>query len=211
MRNDKPCLDCGQERKPRSGARGLCGTCYSRSRCHGSLAALPKQNLSFKEHLARIVPDENGCWPWPGFITKKGYGHSSRRAHILSYEYHIGPVPEDHDIGHTCHDRDKSCQDWRTCTHRRCVNPEHLKAQTRSENLRARPYRKSHCKNGGHELTPDNVYVFKTGKRECRACRIAKSREYQRRKRATKRLLEVMPTQRGVAGSSEQLLQAKTE
>lgn len=173
MTDSSSCIDCDGKRPVV--ARGLCGTCYSRSRRHGSLHQLPKRNHSFEEHLAMIVPDGDGCWPWPGFISVKGYGRvSSTPAHVKSYQHHVGPVPEGHDVGHVCHDQDPTCQDWRTCLHRRCVNPDHLRPQTRSENLRARPYRKAVCKRG-HELTPQNVYLTPDGRRECATCKKAAS------------------------------------
>ena len=45
---------------------------------------------------------------------------------------------------------------------------------------------KSHCKNG-HELTPDNLYVYETTRgirRECATCKRATSAASQRRKNA---------------------------
>jgi hypothetical protein len=172
--------------------------------------------LSFEEHLARVVPDENGCWPWPGFVNQSRYGVTGRHtnAHVRSYEYFIGPVPEGHDVGHLCHDQDLSCQDWRICTHRQCVNPAHLKPMTRSDNLTSRPWRKQFCIRG-HELSPENVYIIKqTGGRQCVPCKrmlvAAKREKINARKRelaAMKRAVVLLPTQRVATDSpiSEQL------
>lgn len=175
MTNDRCCLDCGQQRsvnRNQCGARGLCKSCYYKRRRRGTLHELPKRNHSFEEYLARIVPDGNGCWPWSGPINPLGYGTTGRHgsAHIRSYRHHVGPIPKGLQVGHTCHDNDPTCQDWRVCTHRRCINPEHLALQTRSENVSARPWIKSHCIRG-HELSPENVYVIKsTGARQCKPC-----------------------------------------
>ncbi|HEY9417647.1 MAG TPA: hypothetical protein VIQ30_23050 [Pseudonocardia sp.] len=193
MSDDNVCLDCGQERRPREGARGLCKSCYYKRHRRGLLDSAAKRNRSFEEHLAAIVPDENGCWPWPGNINPGGYGMTGKEtpAHVQSYRHHIGPVPKKHDVGHACHDKDETCQDWRTCTHRRCINPEHLIAQTRSENLLARPHRKTHCKRG-HELIPENVYVIpQTGSRQCLLCVPIARAALSKRKREQRRQAEI--------------------
>lgn len=69
----------------------------------------------------------SGCWFWLGHIQKNGYGQTSREskkiyAHRLSYEYYIGLIPEGMDIDHVCGMRS-------------CVNPEHLRLATRSQNM----------------------------------------------------------------------------
>lgn len=201
MPDDKPCLDCGRPRH-RTGGRGLCKTCHSRRSYQGTLAELPKKCLSFEERLATVVPRPDGCWPWPGCINWNGYGALGRKpAHIASYEHHFGPVPAGHDVGHVCHDRDASCQDWRTCLHRRCINPAHLKAMTHSENMRSRP-QKTHCPNG-HEYTAKNTYITPVnGARQCRACRrvgVVKNRDKvnaRRREISRLRRAGLVPTSR---------------
>jgi hypothetical protein len=86
------------------------------------------------ERLAKFTerkgPDE--CWRWTGFIDPQyGYGrvkicvekvHKTRQAHRLVYEIHKGPIPIGYDVAHSCH-------------HRWCVNPNHLAAATRLENI----------------------------------------------------------------------------
>lgn len=189
MPNDNCCLDCGKDPIGNGGARGLCKSCYYKRRRRGLLTELPTRNRSFEEHLAAIVPNENDCWPWPGFVNQGGYGMTGRhtQAHVASHRHHIGPVPRKHDVGHICHDKDPDCQDWRTCQHRRCVNPEHLVAQTRSENLLARPYKQTHCKRG-HELTLENVHVIpQTGSRQCLPCERLVRAEYRDRRNALRR------------------------
>lgn len=185
------CLDCGKERIAKGsarGARGLCHNCYYKLKRRGT-ALPPKRNQSFEEHLAAIVPDENGCWLWPGSVSPRGYGSTGKHtpAHVASYRYHVGPVPRGREVGHGCHDNDLSCQDWRTCLHRRCINPEHLVAQTRSENLLARPWVKSRCIRG-HQLTPENVYVIPaSGSRQCLACKEMVAARYRDRRNALRR------------------------
>jgi hypothetical protein len=123
------------------------------------------------ERLARYeVVDE--CWQWRGSQHGNGYGTlpwKGRRyyAHRLSYEFHVGPIPDGLVIDHLCFNRG-------------CIRPEHLEAVTLAENNRRmfasgrwkkktfRP-RLTHCKRG-HELTPDSCWVSSSGKRQCKAC-----------------------------------------
>lgn len=81
---------------------------------------------------------ESGCLLWTGTIHRTGYGHikvdgQTRGAHVVSYEQHVGPVPEGLILDHTCHDPDECVGGW-SCLHRRCINPEHLEPVTQLEN-----------------------------------------------------------------------------
>lgn len=88
------------------------------------------------------------CWEWTGANDgQKGYGvfwlYGERiKAHRASYILHCGEIPKDKIISQSC---DNPC----------CVNPYHLSATTRSENLkdavrkgRMSPPRLSGHKNG---------------------------------------------------------------
>lgn len=101
-----------------------------------------------------VLPS-NECWPWPGHIDKNGYGTATldgrdQRAHRVSYETFVGPIPDGLQLDHTCHTEDLSCPGGITCPHRRCVNPSHLEPVTHNENIRrGRPKRaRSVCRNG---------------------------------------------------------------
>lgn len=64
-----------------------------------------------------------GCWLWIGPVHSQGYGVQGRiLAHRRAYEELVGPIPEKHDLDHTCHVR-------------LCVNPAHLRVTTRKENM----------------------------------------------------------------------------
>ncbi|MHA6764687.1 HNH endonuclease signature motif containing protein [Streptacidiphilus sp. PAMC 29251] len=82
------------------------------------------------------VEKTGSCWLWTAAVNPgTGYGQFSLRhgvqvqAHRHSFELAFGPVPEAHDVHHACHVR-------------RCVNPTHLQALTRSQNLAERKVRR---------------------------------------------------------------------
>lgn len=73
-----------------------------------------------------IVDENTGCWNWIGYIEPNGYGHASFkdktiRAHRLSYILFKGNLDENLVICHSCNNRS-------------CVNPDHLREDTRKSN-----------------------------------------------------------------------------
>lgn len=73
------------------------------------------------------------CWEWLGHRDRNGYGCFSQtralrwRAHRLSYQLLVGPIPNGLVIDHLCRNTG-------------CVNPDHLEPVTQLENVR-RGYR----------------------------------------------------------------------
>jgi hypothetical protein len=110
----------------------------------------------------------NACWPWTAYRDPQGYGRIARngksdRAHRVSYELAVGPIPEGLHVDHLCGNR------W-------CVNPRHLEPVTQWENMvrgggatSVVNAAKTHCKDG-HPLAGDNVRITSQGGRQCISC-----------------------------------------
>lgn len=123
--------------------------------------------------MAKVVPEAlTGCWLWQGAITPQGYGefwdNGMRRAHIVSYELFVGPVPERRVLDHSR---------ARGCATRACVNPDHLEPvpvevnTARGDSPAAMHARKTHCKRG-HDLALARKSKRGDGRtfRQCVAC-----------------------------------------
>lgn len=136
------------------------------------------------EVLSHVDKDERGCWIWTAYVHPSGYGRFSwegakQYAHRVVFTELRGPIPDGQDLDHLCRVRS-------------CVNPDHLEAVTRSENVRRGVgwhkianinAVKDACKNG-HPYDESNTYTTKQGWRSCRECHREWSREWKRRRSA---------------------------
>jgi hypothetical protein len=177
---DMPKATCSIEgcTKPVHG-HGWCNTHYARWLKHGDpFVVRTLVGASLADRLMfRTAETGSGCWSWIGSIDQHGYGKvrvagKTLATHRVAYETFVGPVPDGLVLDHMCHNADKGCPGGPSCSHRRCLNPEHLEPATRSMNaVRGRGHgSETHCIRG-HEFTPENTYVDSAGHRHCRTCR----------------------------------------
>ena len=109
-------------------ARGFCSMHWQRWREHGDpLGGNERFATPEEAFLARTEPLLwSGCVVWTGGVDGGGYGRlrvNGRMvsAHRWAWEREHGPIPDGMFIDHTCWERS-------------CVNPEHLRLATRSQN-----------------------------------------------------------------------------
>lgn len=124
------------------------------------------RSATLAEHFWARVEKTPTCWLWRGH-TIRGYGRlmwdgARMAAHRVSYELHIGAIPDGLVIDHLCRNHG-------------CVNPAHLEVVTIGENMlrgvapTAVAFRENRCLRG-HPYTDDNTYTYPDGKRRCRTC-----------------------------------------
>jgi hypothetical protein len=110
----------------------------------------------------------NDHWIFQGSLSTNGYGQI----------YYLGKVRRVHRVSaHLFLDFYEEYQVNHKCEFKTCWNPEHIYVGTAQENTQdiVRPF-KIHCKYG-HTLTDDNIYLSKTGAKNCKIC--AKERAKQ--------------------------------
>ena len=128
--------------------------------------------------LKAVVLD--GCWAWKGGHNALGYAQfnggpgRTKAAHRWLWEQLNVRLPRCLVLDHLC--RNPSC-----------INPDHLEPVTNAENVRRGVPRNQNMNkqicNAGHPFTPENTYTYSDGRRLCRECGRAASRETKRRKR----------------------------
>ena len=120
--------------------KSLCGMHYYRLMRNGAIDRLVAQERkkNWEDRFWFKVNKTDTCWEWTSAIDTYGYGifqrsHPKRqsvKAHRVSYELSVGPIPNGLTLDHLCYNT-------------KCVNPKHLEPVTKSENsIRAAARRK---------------------------------------------------------------------
>ena len=140
-------------------ARGWCHTHYRRWQRHGDplgqFRERPPKGSTLKETFAWYRPGQpptDSCWDWEGNTDAYGYGALGRdgrvlKAHRVSYELHVGPIPTGAQLLHSC---DRPI----------CVNPNHLRpgnARANTDDALERDRVRKGERHGQSKLTKQDV------------------------------------------------------
>lgn len=114
---------------------------YQRFMKYGDPHAGIRKYDTWQEALEKRVRRDGDCLTWTGGVNQHGYGRTSvggmrlRVVHHLAWELVHGPVPDGLEVDHVCFNR-------------ACINVEHLRTVTRSENTRHRRGAQPNSKSG---------------------------------------------------------------
>jgi hypothetical protein len=111
--------------------KGLCSRHYKRKwSCGSTKVGRPCYHEPLEKKFWRYVEKTSSCWMWKGYTDKDGYGtikngHTTLRAHRVSFKIHHGQIDENKLILHTCNNPS-------------CVNPAHLYQGDQYDNMKDR-------------------------------------------------------------------------
>ena len=128
--------------------------------------------VSNEERFWGKVIKTDTCWLWTGCVVRR-YGRfrvglTNIPAHRFSYELAYGNIPEGFEIDHQC----------RVAI---CVNPRHLRAMTKQENLARRIPANSDCCPNGHDYNAETVGIRSNGSKYCKICSKSRVRAFRQR------------------------------
>lgn len=121
----KICIIEGCEEKNHS--KGMCSLHFQRWRAHGDPLKTLVVRVSGPEEALRVRTERRGsCLIWTGSRTTSGYGNMHHGGKIIYVHRYVweqanGPIPDGKWIDHKCHNRS-------------CVNVNHLRLATPSQN-----------------------------------------------------------------------------
>jgi hypothetical protein len=153
----------------------MCEKHYRRHRKHGNASSRLIDTMN-----RYTVDPVTGCWNYDGpTYPRTGYGqlsrfvHGTQLAHRASWIEHRGPLADGLEPDHLCRNK-------------KCMNPDHMEAVTRSENIKRAKFADGLCQNDLHPMVGDNVRTNKAG-RYCVECWRIRYRDAGARYRAKKR------------------------
>jgi len=121
------------------------------------------------------------CIQWHKSLNDRGYGQEfyngkNTKAHRAEWMRVNGSIPEGFVLDHICHNEAAAkgeCAGGATCSHRACVNLDHLQLVSQSENILSGMHSidvKESCPKGHSYKDERNIMIRKSGKRECAEC-----------------------------------------
>lgn len=146
--------------------KGHCERHYRRLLRHGSTESPRRLPLLARYEIV------DGCHRWKGPTYPNGYGklsrdlHGTRLVHRAAWIERHGPISDDVDLDHRCHQ--PPCPGGPECLHRRCLNVEHLQPVTHAENLKRGHQVRTMCKARRHDITVPGALI--PGTRRCVRC-----------------------------------------
>lgn len=143
-----------------------------------------RKRQDLRTRLMKHVNVTDECWEWTGHRSRTGYGAIAMprregktniaKAHRVSYELFVGPIPDGLVIDHLCRNR-------------ACVRPDHMEPVTagvnalRGDTVTAANSAKTHCERGHPFDDANTIRIGRT--RRCRTCINATGAERQRKYR----------------------------
>jgi hypothetical protein len=166
-------------------SKGYCTKHYLRWWRYGDTSYVKNLKGKAIDRFYFMIDKTNTCWNWKGSLDKGGYGRIADdegwndMAHRWSYKNFVGDIPDGLVLDHICKNT-------------KCVNPKHLRPVTHKQNIidygvsnaSFLNSQKTHCIHN-HELSLDNIYIYKGKRGATRVCKICHSKrvkEYIKRK-----------------------------